>query len=191
MQSRFPDAERSLKTAATIDPNNTKIQTNLGLVLAASGKPDVGARRPHLWRRGATRPGHRRPRPHPGASMGQVDEGAANRIRTWRSTSSPSLGTLPARRSANLDAAHALTNSPRPADRRDPDAPAPARHRLAGAPNVGTSRHTVVATGVPFPRTERTETASTKTRSPRRTGNRPPRPAQRIFLFAPDVSSLA
>lgn len=40
MQSRWTDAERNLKTAARLAPDNVRIQTNLGLVLAATGKTD-------------------------------------------------------------------------------------------------------------------------------------------------------
>ena len=40
LQHRLADAERSLKTAAKFDPNNPRIQTNLGLALAAAGKTD-------------------------------------------------------------------------------------------------------------------------------------------------------
>jgi tetratricopeptide (TPR) repeat protein len=40
LQSRLDDAERSLKTAASIDPNNMRVQTNLGLALAAAGKTE-------------------------------------------------------------------------------------------------------------------------------------------------------
>jgi Flp pilus assembly protein TadD len=38
LQSRWADSERALKTAASLDPNNTRVLTNLGLTLAASGK---------------------------------------------------------------------------------------------------------------------------------------------------------
>jgi Flp pilus assembly protein TadD len=41
LQSRWKDAERSLKTAAKLDPDNPRIQTNLGLTLAAAGKTDA------------------------------------------------------------------------------------------------------------------------------------------------------
>ena len=40
MQNRLADAERALKLAAKHDKNDPKIQTNLGLALAASGKSD-------------------------------------------------------------------------------------------------------------------------------------------------------
>ena len=40
MQHRLADAERSLKTAAKLEPHNPRIQTNLGLALAAAGKTD-------------------------------------------------------------------------------------------------------------------------------------------------------
>jgi Flp pilus assembly protein TadD len=40
MQNRLADAERALKTAASFDRNDPKIQTNLGLTLAAAGKMD-------------------------------------------------------------------------------------------------------------------------------------------------------
>jgi len=38
LQSRWADSERALKTAASLDPNNTRVLTNLGLTLAALGK---------------------------------------------------------------------------------------------------------------------------------------------------------
>lgn len=41
LQSRHADAERALKTAASFDPNNPRIQTNLGMALAAAGKTDL------------------------------------------------------------------------------------------------------------------------------------------------------
>jgi tetratricopeptide (TPR) repeat protein len=40
LQHRWPDAIRSLKTAAKLAPNDGRIQTNLGLALAGSGKDD-------------------------------------------------------------------------------------------------------------------------------------------------------
>ncbi len=40
LQHRLADAERSLKTAEKLEPNNPRIQTNLGLALAAAGKTD-------------------------------------------------------------------------------------------------------------------------------------------------------
>jgi Tfp pilus assembly protein PilF len=40
LQTRLADAERSLKTADSIDPNNPQVLTNLGLTLAAAGKYD-------------------------------------------------------------------------------------------------------------------------------------------------------
>ncbi len=40
LQQRLVDAERSLKTGAKLEPNNPRIQTNLGLALAAAGKTD-------------------------------------------------------------------------------------------------------------------------------------------------------
>jgi Flp pilus assembly protein TadD len=40
LQSRLADAERSLKTADKIEPNNPQVLTNLGLTLAAAGKYD-------------------------------------------------------------------------------------------------------------------------------------------------------
>ncbi len=40
LQHRLVDAERSLKTAEKLEPNNPRIQTNLGLALAAAGKTD-------------------------------------------------------------------------------------------------------------------------------------------------------
>lgn len=41
LQHRWADAERSLMTAAKIDPVNPRIQTNLGLSLAAAGKTEA------------------------------------------------------------------------------------------------------------------------------------------------------
>lgn len=38
LQNRFDDAERSLKTADAMEPNNPRVLTNLGLVQAAQGK---------------------------------------------------------------------------------------------------------------------------------------------------------
>jgi Flp pilus assembly protein TadD len=38
LQDRYVDAVRAFKTAETIDPNNSRVQTNLGLTLAAQGK---------------------------------------------------------------------------------------------------------------------------------------------------------
>lgn len=40
LQNRLDDAERSLQTAASIDPNNSRVQTNLGLAHAAAGKTE-------------------------------------------------------------------------------------------------------------------------------------------------------
>jgi tetratricopeptide (TPR) repeat protein len=40
LQKRWADAERCLLTAAKLDPNNQRVQTNLGLTLAAAGKTD-------------------------------------------------------------------------------------------------------------------------------------------------------
>jgi Flp pilus assembly protein TadD len=40
LQNRWPDAERTLKTADSMEPNNARVLTNLGLVLAAQGKDD-------------------------------------------------------------------------------------------------------------------------------------------------------
>lgn len=40
LQSRYADAERTLKTAEAMDPNNPRVLTNLGLTLAASGRED-------------------------------------------------------------------------------------------------------------------------------------------------------
>jgi Flp pilus assembly protein TadD len=40
LQNRWPDAERALKTADSIEPNNSRALTNLGLTLAAQGKND-------------------------------------------------------------------------------------------------------------------------------------------------------
>ena len=40
LQSRWADAERSLKTADSMDPRNPRILTNLGLTFAAQGKND-------------------------------------------------------------------------------------------------------------------------------------------------------
>jgi Flp pilus assembly protein TadD len=41
LQKRWPDAERCLLTAARFEPNNQRVQTNLGLTLAALGKTDA------------------------------------------------------------------------------------------------------------------------------------------------------
>jgi tetratricopeptide (TPR) repeat protein len=40
IQSRWADSLRALKTADSLDPNNSRVLTNLGLVLAATGKTD-------------------------------------------------------------------------------------------------------------------------------------------------------
>lgn len=40
LQNRWSDAERALKTAETMDSNNPRVLTNLGLALAAQGKDD-------------------------------------------------------------------------------------------------------------------------------------------------------
>jgi Flp pilus assembly protein TadD len=40
LQNRLSDAERSLKTANSLDPNDRRVLTNLGLTLAAEGKTD-------------------------------------------------------------------------------------------------------------------------------------------------------
>ncbi|WP_406700658.1 tetratricopeptide repeat protein [Singulisphaera sp. Ch08] len=40
LQSRWADSERNLKTAAKLAPDDVRIQTNLGLTLAAAGKTD-------------------------------------------------------------------------------------------------------------------------------------------------------
>jgi Tfp pilus assembly protein PilF len=40
LQSRWPEAERSLLQAAKLDPQNQRVQTNLGLALAGAGKLD-------------------------------------------------------------------------------------------------------------------------------------------------------
>jgi Flp pilus assembly protein TadD len=39
LQSRWADAERTLKTAARLAPEDQRIKTNLGLVVAAAGRP--------------------------------------------------------------------------------------------------------------------------------------------------------
>jgi Flp pilus assembly protein TadD len=40
LQARYADAERTLKMAQELDPSNTRVATNLGLVLAATGRED-------------------------------------------------------------------------------------------------------------------------------------------------------
>jgi tetratricopeptide (TPR) repeat protein len=40
LQNRWPDAERALKSADSIEPNNPRVLTNLGLAFAAQGKDD-------------------------------------------------------------------------------------------------------------------------------------------------------
>ena len=41
LQGRWADAERSLKSAERLAPEEPRIKTNLGLVLAAAGRPDA------------------------------------------------------------------------------------------------------------------------------------------------------
>ncbi|MFO0953972.1 MAG: tetratricopeptide repeat protein [Isosphaeraceae bacterium] len=74
LQNRLLDAENALKTAQSMDPNNPKILTNMGLTLAAAGKQDEALQA--LSRAGGPAVGHA----NLGfilAAMGKMDEARA------------------------------------------------------------------------------------------------------------------
>ena len=140
LQRRLADAERSLKTAAKLDPHNPRVQTNLGLALAAAGKTDEALAA--LTKAGGPAAGHAnlgyllasRARRKPPASIIRPRSGS-NRswprlARPWpastnQDTRSTQMAAIPSRPAARPTAAFNASRRPREShpNRRNPPCP--------------------------------------------------------------------